>query len=155
MDMDSLFLGLGLRPQKRRVRPPNLDAAGVFRLIDVQGLLRRHNVMLADAEGVADSDDRVADPGHAVVEVLPAAGAQVPAVRVYGEPILVQVRSAAVGAGDESHREAEDRADHVVDRVELADHDALFRQTPPEELHGPVRPVRVLWTLQRYTSFIK
>src|SRR2546422_252821 len=99
MDVDTLFLVLGTRPQKRRVRPPDLNAPGVFRLLDVQCLSGRRDLVIPKAAGITDTHDRIADPGHLVVEVLPAAGAQMPAVRVNAEPILVKVRPAAMSAG--------------------------------------------------------
>ena len=49
MNMDALFLVFVLRPEERRVRAPDLNAAGVFRLLDVQFLRGRREIVLPKA----------------------------------------------------------------------------------------------------------
>ena len=55
-----------------------------------------------------------------------------------------------MGAGDVAHRETEDRADHVVDRVDLADDGAFVRQAFPNEPNGPVGEVHFLLIFGEY-----
>src|SRR5438270_9875359 len=91
----------------------------IRRLLDVQILRGQVNRVFNCAAGIADTNDRIADSPRPVVEVFPAAGAEVTSVRMDTKPIFVEVWPAAMSTGNETHRKAEHRANHIVDRVDL------------------------------------
>src|ERR1035438_1971543 len=121
--VDAFLLMLGLCPQERWIRSPNLNTTGVLRLRDMQVLCRRCDPVFSSVAGFPDTHDRIADPPHTVLEVLSAASAEVPSVGMHAEPVLIQMWPAAIGAGDKAHRKAEHRTDHVIDRVVFGDDD--------------------------------
>ena len=63
-------------------------------------------------------------------------------MRMNTKPILIQVRIPTECALDSSSFEAEYRADHVVDCVELGNNDTREMQARCEETHGADGPVR-------------
>lgn len=67
-----------------------------------------------------------------------------PSVGMDAEPVLIQMWPAAIGAGDEAHRKAEHRTDHVIDRVSLVDDDSVCWQFFPNEPHASISEIQFL-----------
>ena len=94
--------------------------------------------------GITDAHDRIADPRDSVIEGLPAARAKMSSVWVDAEPILVQVWPFTLRAGDEEHRKAKDRTDHVVDCIRLSNEDSLGRKPLSDKTNRPESQINFL-----------
>ncbi len=101
-------------------------------------------VLASQARSIADAANGISDRCLGVSEVPAAPCAEVSAMGMHAEPVAIQVWMSTIRARNVLHFIPKYRTDHIVDGVDLRNHNSFFRTTIAEDLDCSLRAVHAL-----------